>query len=89
MNPYEDITELRQYHLSINLLYTDTCAWSAIQSFEVVCNAEVTLNPFDTEICTLKFYISGYLLHDNDLVIFFINGRSFLSRDLGDYRCNA
>ena len=69
VNPYDDLTGLRQDHLTINLKYSGMCTWFAIQSFEVVCNADVMKYPFDTQTCALRFYIWGYYSHEIDLVI--------------------
>ena len=69
VNPYDDLTGLRQDRLTIHLQYSGMCAWFAIQSFEVVCNADVTKYPFDIQTCALRFYVWGYYSHEIDLVI--------------------
>ena len=69
VNPYDDLTGLRQDHLTIPLQYNGVCTWFAIQSFEVVCDADVTKYPFDTQTCELHFNIWGYNSHEIDLVI--------------------
>ena len=69
VNPYDDLTGLRQDHLTILLQYNGVCTWFAIQSFEVVCDADVTKYPFDTQTCELHFHIWGYNSHEIDLVI--------------------
>lgn len=44
------------------------CNWYAIQTFETVCDTDVTNYPFDTQMCSLKFYVWGYQPTDIDVV---------------------
>lgn len=67
VNPYEEITGLR-LGLSIVVESTGLCNWYAIQTFETVCDTDVTNYPFDTQICSLKFYVWGYDPTDIDVV---------------------
>ena len=77
VNPYEDITGLRSDDLSINIDSSGLCSWYAIQSFETVCDTDVTKYPFDTQTCTLKFYIWGYF--PNEVIGKFILPKADLS----------
>lgn len=60
VNPFQDITGLRHDELSIIVDYTGLCTWFAIKTFESVCYTDVTKYPFDTQVCSIKFYVWGY-----------------------------
>lgn len=64
LNPFDDITELRKAELAIGVKYTGKCSWFALNTFDVVCDADVTKYPFDSQTCSLKFYIWGYRSHE-------------------------
>lgn len=66
VNPFEDITGLRHDELSIIVDYTGLCTWFAIETFESVCYTDVTKYPFDTQVCSIKFYVWGYQNKDID-----------------------
>ncbi|XP_052683175.1 neuronal acetylcholine receptor subunit alpha-6-like [Crassostrea angulata] len=66
VNPFEDITGLRHDELSIIVDYTGLCTWFAIETFESVCYTDVTKYPFDTQVCSIKFYVWGYSYKDID-----------------------
>ncbi|XP_048755937.2 neuronal acetylcholine receptor subunit beta-3-like [Ostrea edulis] len=59
-NPFEDVIGLGSDLISIRVLSSGLCNWYAIQAFEVICGADVTKYPFDTQYCELKFFIWGY-----------------------------
>lgn len=60
INPYENIVGLGSNLISVRVLYSGLCNWYALQAFEVICDADVTKYPFDTQYCALKFFIWGY-----------------------------
>lgn len=66
VNPFEDITGLRRDGLSVIVDYTGLCTWFAIETFESVCYTDVTKYPFDTQVCSIKFYVWGYSYKDID-----------------------
>lgn len=66
VNPFDDITGLRHDELSVIVDYTGLCTWFAIETFESVCYTDVTKYPFDTQDCSIKFYVWGYLYKDID-----------------------
>lgn len=34
--------------------------WLALQTFKVICKADVTKYPFDIQTCAMRFYVWGY-----------------------------
>ncbi|XP_034309531.1 acetylcholine receptor subunit beta-type lev-1 [Magallana gigas] len=70
INPYDDITELRKAELAIGVKNSGECSWFALNTFDVVCDADVTKYPFDSQTCSLKFYIWGY--RSNELKAMFL-----------------
>ena len=46
--------------MPIEVFSSGTCSWFPYQSFDVICDADVTKYPFDTQHCTLDFYLWGY-----------------------------
>ncbi|XP_061185501.1 neuronal acetylcholine receptor subunit alpha-7-like [Saccostrea echinata] len=67
INPYEDIKGLGSDLISVRVSSTGHCDWFAIQGLEVICDADVTKFPFDSQYCTMKFFIWGYLPHEIDV----------------------
>ncbi|XP_048755934.2 acetylcholine receptor subunit alpha-like [Ostrea edulis] len=64
VNPYKEIKGLGSDLVNIHILYSGLCSWYALQVSEVICDADVTKYPFDTQFCTLKFFIWGYQPHE-------------------------
>jgi hypothetical protein len=65
INPFDKIFGLGSDLMTIDVDSSGRCVWIPFQSFEVICDADVTKYPFDTQYCTLNFYIWG---HKNDSV---------------------
>ncbi|XP_061170076.1 acetylcholine receptor subunit beta-type unc-29-like [Saccostrea echinata] len=59
-NPFEDIYGLGSSLVKIYLYYDGSCVWTTMQSFEVICDADVTNYPFDKQYCSLNFVSYGY-----------------------------
>ncbi|XP_062600844.1 acetylcholine receptor subunit alpha-like [Saccostrea cucullata] len=59
-NPYEDIRGLGSDLLTVDVFYTGKCTWFPLQAYKVICDADVTNFPFDTQKCFMKFFIFGY-----------------------------
>lgn len=65
INPFNKIFGLGSDLMTIDVFSTGLCVWIPYQSFEVICDADVTKYPFDTQFCTLNFFVWG---HKNDSV---------------------
>ncbi|XP_062571050.1 neuronal acetylcholine receptor subunit alpha-6-like [Saccostrea cucullata] len=59
-NPFEDIYGLGSDLVKVYLYYDGSCIWTTMQSFEVICDADVTNYPFDRQYCSLQFVSYGY-----------------------------
>ncbi|XP_061185503.1 acetylcholine receptor subunit alpha-like [Saccostrea echinata] len=77
VNPYENIRGLGSDLIKVIVFYTGLCDWYALQAFEVICDADVTDFPFDTQYCTLKFFIWGY--QPNEVNVNFISSGIILT----------
>jgi hypothetical protein len=65
INPFNKIFGLGSDMMTIDVYASGQCIWIPYQSFDVICDADVTKYPFDTQYCTLNFFIWG---HKNDSV---------------------
>ncbi|XP_061185502.1 neuronal acetylcholine receptor subunit beta-3-like [Saccostrea echinata] len=63
-NPFEDIRGLGSELISVRVSSTGLCEWYALQVLEVICDPDVSKFPFDTQYCTMKFFIGGYLPYE-------------------------
>jgi hypothetical protein len=77
VNPFEDIVGLGSDLLSVRVFSSGICSWYAIQAFEVICDADVTKYPFDTQYCELKFFIWGY--DPNEIHVNFVSSQVMLT----------
>lgn len=60
INPFGDISGLGSDLISLEVYSTGFCKWVPYQSFEVICDADVTKYPFDTQYCTMNFFMWSY-----------------------------
>ncbi|XP_061185500.1 neuronal acetylcholine receptor subunit beta-3-like [Saccostrea echinata] len=60
INPFEEIKGLGNDLVRVRVSSSGICEWYALQALEVICDADVSNFPFDTQYCTLKFFIWGY-----------------------------
>ncbi|XP_061170075.1 acetylcholine receptor subunit alpha-1-A-like [Saccostrea echinata] len=60
VNPYKDVVGLGNKLVNIFLESDGSCSWTPIQSFEVICDADVTNYPFDKQYCMLKFHAYSF-----------------------------
>lgn len=60
VNPYDDVTQLRTDASAVRVWNNGVSVWFALQTFEVICKADVTKYPFDTQTCAIRFYFWGY-----------------------------
>lgn len=60
INPFGDISGLGSNLISLEVYSTGFCKWVPYQSFEVICDADVTKYPFDTQYCTMNFFMWSY-----------------------------
>ena len=60
INSFEGISAFETELMPIEVFSSGTCSWFPYQSFDVICDADVTKYPFDTQHCTLDFYLWGY-----------------------------
>lgn len=60
INPYNDIYGLGSELMSVEVTNEGSCRWIPYQSFDVICDADVTNYPFDTQLCSLNFFMWGY-----------------------------
>lgn len=60
INPFNKIFGLGSDLMTIDVFSTGLCVWIPYQSFEVICDADVTKYPFDTQFCTLNFFVWGH-----------------------------
>lgn len=60
INPFDDVTELRTDASAVRVFSSGYCVWLALQTFKVICKADVTKYPFDTQTCAMRFYVWGY-----------------------------
>lgn len=60
INPYDDVTELRTDASAVRVFSSGYCVWFALQTLKVICKADVTKYPFDTQTCAMRFYVWGY-----------------------------
>lgn len=66
MNPYEEITPILSGGFSCEVWYNGyVLCLPPPNIFEALCTADVRLYPFDSKICKLQLYVSGY--HSSDL----------------------
>lgn len=66
MNPYDEITPILSGGFSCEVWYNGyVFCLPPPNIFEAVCTSDVRLYPFDSKICKLQLYVSGY--HSSDL----------------------
>lgn len=70
MNSYEEIRPILSGGFSCKIWYNgDVSCLPPPKIFEALCEADVTLYPYDTKICKLELYVSGYYSQDLKLNI--------------------
>lgn len=60
INPFGDISGLGSDLISLEVYSTGYCKWVPYQSLSVICDADVTKYPFDTQYCTMNFFMWSY-----------------------------
>lgn len=64
MNPYEKLRTVLSSDMSCVVYLNGQVACLPPDLFEATCDADVTYYPFDSQTCTLKFYVPGYFTSD-------------------------
>ena len=59
-NPFEKIFGLGSKLISVEVSSSGNCKWIPYQSFNVICDVDVTKYPFDTQQCAINFFLWGY-----------------------------
>ncbi|XP_048776722.2 acetylcholine receptor subunit alpha-1-A-like [Ostrea edulis] len=77
VNPFEEAYGLGSNLVQVNVDNEGSCFWVTMQSFEVICDADVTYYPFDKQYCVLKFV--AYTLDVDWLNISFPNSEVTLT----------
>jgi hypothetical protein len=78
VNPFEEAYGLGSNLVKIYLYSNGSCSWVIMQSFEVICDADVTYYPFDKQYCEIKF--AAYSFGADWLNIHFPNSKVFLTK---------
>lgn len=60
INPYREMFGLCSYLMSVQVDSKEFCLWVSYRSFDVICDADVAKYPFDTQYCTLNFFMWSY-----------------------------
>ncbi|XP_052720342.1 acetylcholine receptor subunit beta-type unc-29-like [Crassostrea angulata] len=59
-NPFKEAHGLGSDLVKIYLFSDGSCVWIIMQSFEVICDANVKYYPFDKQFCSLRFGTYGF-----------------------------
>lgn len=70
-NPFEEARGLGSDLVKVFLHSDGSCVWVIMQSFEVICDANVKYYPFDKQFCSIRF--GTYAFDSNWLNITFPN----------------
>lgn len=70
-NPFEEARGLGSDLVKVFLHSDGSCVWVIMQSFEVICDANVKHYPFDKQFCSIRF--GTYAFDSNWLNITFPN----------------
>lgn len=57
INPYHEVSGLGSDLMTVDIEASGLCRWIPLQTFDVICDADVTKYPFDTQYCTLNFIL--------------------------------
>ncbi|XP_062571044.1 acetylcholine receptor subunit alpha-1-B-like [Saccostrea cucullata] len=79
INPFKEVAGLRNYLVNIIVESDGSCKWTPMQSFDVICDADVTNYPFDKQYCMLKFH--AYSLEEECMNVTFRRSRVLLSNN--------
>lgn len=77
INAYEDIRGLGSDLMRVDVFSSGLCSWYALQTFEVMCDTDVSKYPFDMQYCTLEFSIWGY--QPGDIDVYFKSPQAILT----------
>ncbi|XP_048773352.2 neuronal acetylcholine receptor subunit alpha-6-like [Ostrea edulis] len=77
INPFKEVYGLGSNLVQVNVDNEGSCFWVTMQSFEVVCDADVTYYPFDKQFCALRFV--AYTVGVDWLNIYFPNSKVTLT----------
>lgn len=72
-NPFEEAHGLGSDLVKVFLYSDGSCVWVIMQSFEVMCDANVKYYPFDKQFCSIRF--GTYAFNSNWLNITFPNSK--------------
>lgn len=64
MNPYEKVKPVLSSGMSCAVVLNGEVSCLPPDLFEATCDADVTYYPFDSQTCTLKFFVPGYFTSD-------------------------
>jgi hypothetical protein len=78
VNPFKEAYGLGSNLVKIYLNNEGFCDWATMQSFEVICDADVTYYPFDRQYCALRFV--AFTAYEDWLNITFPNSKVFLTQ---------
>jgi hypothetical protein len=56
-NPYRKVSGLGSELMTVDIKASGLCTWVPLQTFDVICDADVTKYPFDTQYCKLNFIL--------------------------------
>jgi hypothetical protein len=63
-NPYRKVSGLGSDLMTVAIKASGLCTWIPVQTFDVICDADVTKYPFDTQYCKLKFILWDHTIED-------------------------
>ncbi|XP_062614304.1 acetylcholine receptor subunit beta-type unc-29-like [Saccostrea cucullata] len=61
INAYNELTEIGSSNMDLRIENNGAITWVTPNIFESTCDADMSYYPFDSQTCTLRFYIPGFM----------------------------
>ncbi|XP_062610149.1 neuronal acetylcholine receptor subunit alpha-6-like [Saccostrea cucullata] len=76
MLDYNSLSEIGHQNMNVRVEKDGQVNWVTPNLFESTCDADLSYYPFDTQTCTLRFFIPGYLPSE---IVFMISEQMYMS----------